>query len=490
MKKLLLVIIFAALAAGGIWLAKHGGSIRTSSAAVSALLPKETLALVHVPDLNGTRAKFHETDLYKLWHEPAIQDFLRRPLSKTAKDDALRQKLQEIEPLEIKDAFFAVTSWEKKRSKVLAGFRFRGSEDGVDKIVSQWRGRIHVDAPTAQHQTLDYEKHRIEVSTEGELTLATVYDGNWFFVANDVDALKLLLDRADGRLKDSAGTLGADDNFIAASKHLPAVYSARAYARVDRYFESLTSDLPKDDQSSERFSLLRKIRTVSAATSFDNGKIHDLVFVAMPKTEDGGDLTRASLSLATRDAILYAAGFLKLPKQLPGPGAVVPGLPAVTQRALATLSASGVTTDSFKEAFGTEFGVIGEWNANSRTPMFFATLPVKDFAKASELIGNITAAMADEDRPWTKTEKDGVQYFSQPPANPMVPVAATIALSNERLVGGHDLAGVESIMKRSTARGSELASSDSFKSAERLLPAGKDLFVYLDTALLYSRLDA
>ncbi|MGZ4984019.1 MAG: hypothetical protein ACXV9Q_07955, partial [Chthoniobacterales bacterium] len=239
MKKLLLVIIFAALAAGGIWLAKHGGSIRTSSAAVSALLPKETLALVHVPDLNGTRAKFHETDLYKLWHEPAIQDFLRRPLSKTAKDDALRQKLQEIEPLEIKDAFFAVTSWEKKRSKVLAGFRFRGSEDGVDKIVSQWRGRIHVDAPTAQHQTLDYEKHRIEVSTEGELTLATVYDGNWFFVANDVDALKLLLDRADGRLKDSAGTLGADDNFIAASKHLPAVYSARAYARVDRYFESL-----------------------------------------------------------------------------------------------------------------------------------------------------------------------------------------------------------------------------------------------------------
>ncbi|MDQ6940094.1 MAG: hypothetical protein M3119_08065, partial [Verrucomicrobiota bacterium] len=203
-----------------------------------------------------------------------------------------------------------------------------------------------------------------------------------------------------------------------------------------------------------------------------------------------GELTRASLSLATHDAIFYAAGFLKLPHRLPtAPGAAIPGLPAVTQRFIGALSASGATTESFKAAFGTEIGVIGEWSANARIPMFFATLPVKDFAKANEFVGKIVGAMSEE-QPWTRSEKDGVQYFSQPPANPMLPIAATIALSQDRLVGGHDLAGVENIMKRGASHGSELVDSDTFKAAERALPAGKDLFVYVDTALLYGRLDA
>lgn len=489
MKKLLLVIVFAALAAGGIWLAKHGGSVRTSSAAVSALLPKETLALVNVPDVNGARAKFHESDIYKLWREPAMQDFLQRPLTKMPKSGMVQQKLGEIEPLEIKDAFIAIISWEKKQSKVLAGFRFKGGEDKVEKIIGEWREHMHLHSPFTQHQTIDYESHRIEVAHEGELTIATVYDGNWFFAGNDVATLKTLLDRADGRLKDSASTLAVDENFIAASKHLPTVYAARAYARVDKYFDSLTSELAKDDGSSDRFTLLRKIHTISAATTFENGKIRDLVFVEMPKAEEG-ELTRASLSLATHDAIFYAAGFLKLPHRLPtAPGAALPGLPAVTQRFIGALSASGATTESFKAAFGTETGVIGEWSANARIPMFFATLPVKDFAKANEFVGKIVGAMSEE-QPWTRSEKDGVQYFSQPPANPMLPIAATIALSQDRLVGGHDLAGVENIMKRGASHGSELVDSDTFKAAEHALPAGKDLFVYVDTALLYGRLDA
>ena len=489
MKRLLLVIVFAALAAGGIWLAKHGGSVRTSSAAVSALLPKETLALVHVPDVNGARAKFHESDIYKFWREPAVQDFLQRPLTKIPKSATVQEKLGEIEPLEIKDAFFAVTSWENKQSKMLAGFRFKGDQAGVEKVIGDWREHMHMHAPAMQHQAVDYESHRIEVASEGELTISTVYDGDWFFAANDVASLKTLLDRADGRLKDSAGTLASDEKFIQASKHLPAVYAARVYARVEKYFESLTSALPKDDSNAERFSLLRKIHTISAATSFENGKIRDVAFVEMPKADEG-ELTRTSLSLATRDTILYAAGFLRLPNQLPAaPGAAMPGLPAVTQHVVAALSASGVTMDAFKAAFGTEIGLIGEWPANARIPMFFATLPVKDFAKANELVGKIVAAMSEE-QPWTHSEKDGVQYFSEPPLNPMLSIAPTIALSNDRLVAGHDLAGVENVMKRGGARGSELAGTDSFKTAERVLPTAKDLFVYVDTALFYARLDA
>ena len=45
-------------------------------------------------------------------------------------------------------------------------------------------------------------------------------------------------------------------------------------------------------------------------------------------------------------------------------------------------------------------------------------------------------------------------------------------------------------MKRSGGSSSELAGLQTYKAAERLLPAPTNFFSYVDTALLYSRLDA
>ena len=53
-----------------------------SSTAVAALLPKNTLAFVHLPDLRRTESDFHQTDLYRLWSEPAVQEFLQKPSTK------------------------------------------------------------------------------------------------------------------------------------------------------------------------------------------------------------------------------------------------------------------------------------------------------------------------------------------------------------------------------------------------------------------------
>jgi hypothetical protein len=115
---------------------------------------------------------------------------------------------------------------------------------------------------------------------------------------------------------------------------------------------------------------------------------------------------------------------------------------------------------------------------------------VRDFEKANELVAKIIGAMSEEGEGWTKTEKDGVQFFSQPMENPWLSFSPTLALSKDRLVLGHDAAGVEAVMKRGAPDSSQLTAADGFKAAERLLPAGKDLFVYFDTALIYSRLDA
>lgn len=491
MKRFLVFLLLGAAIAGGVWFALHRGGITTStSAGVTALLPKETTALIHVPDVNGARAQWHETDIYKLWREPAMQDFLQKPLSKTPKSESVRQKLQQLDALQMKDVFLAIIAWGDKQPKMLGGFRFNGSEAEAEKVIGQWRARIQPTTPEVKRETVNYEGHAIDVASQAEITIATVYDGDWFFAANDVAALKTLLDRADGRLKDPATTLATEENFTAAWKEMPANYVVCAYGRLDQYFARLAAGSPPDAQRGEQFSLLRNVRSIAGATAFQNGTIRDILFVTMPKATDTADLSRSSLALTTSESFLYLASLLNLPSQMPdAQKAAANGFPVAMQGLLTAFTSKGITLDYWKSAFGPEFGLIGDWPQNARMPALFATLPVKDAAKAKEIMDTI-AATTCEDRPWTTSEKDGVHYYSQPPSNPMVPLAPTIGLSNQLFVAGLDATSVEAAIKRGGATSPGLAAAQTFKDVQSLVPAPKHSFAYIDTAMFYTRLDA
>ena len=69
-------------------------------------------------------------------------------------------------------------------------------------------------------------------------------------------------------------------------------------------------------------------------------------------------------------------------------------------------------------------------------------------------------------------------------------ITPTIALSNRILIAGVNPVSVEEAMKRSGTGSAEFLNSPTYKVAERLLPAPTNFFAYIDTALLYSRLDA
>ena len=494
MRKLLVVILVAAVAGLGIWyVRRQAPGLQASSATVTSLLPKETLALFYVPDVKRTREHWHETDLYKLWREPAVQDFLQKPLSRIPRADGARQKLQDMTTLEMKDAFLAVISVENKEPKVLAGFRFKGNAAEAEKIIGPWRARVQEKVPAAKKESLSYEGHQIEVMTADAMSAATVYDGSWFFAANDVAALKALLDRVDKRAKDAGTALSADENFIAASKHMPANYEAFGYAQLDRYMKKLADKMPPDSPGNETVSIIRQIRSFAAATSFRDGKVRDVLFVSMPKLKESAELTRSSLSLATKDTFLYLASLLNLPERLslPDPHAAnASAVPAGWQRFLTGLGSNGLTLQDWTSAFASELGMIGAWPENARMPNLFATVSVKDAAKAREVLEKLTVTAYDEARPWTSSEKEGVVYYSQAPANPMVPVSTTIALSPRLLVAGLDADSVEAAIKRADAGNSELTTTKNFKTAEGWVPAATYSFTYVDLPLLYTRLDA
>jgi hypothetical protein len=488
MRKFQLLILAAAVAAGAIWWGFYR-THHTSSLGVASLLPRETLALVHVPDFNRSRNEWHRTDLYQLWKEPAVQDFLAKPRSRVPTDGRIGQTVDEISTLEMKDAFFAVLSIEASAWKWDGGFRCAGDTEKAAKLVEEWRARILGGSPDVKHERIDYQGRQIHNDSAGLVQIWTVWAGPWFFFANDIENLKALLDRADGRVKDAKTALSSDETFLAASKHMPASYAALAYSRVDQFVEKLMPAGEKPDVSPDQLAAIRQVRSFCAATAFDGGRMRDTIFVGMPRIADLGNLARASLPIANKDTFFYAATLLDLRKEME-PGWQTPGFGWLSglQKITGSLSANGITIEEWKSAFGTEVGLIGTWGTSSQWPSLVAAMPVKDSAKAGKIVTTITTSNAD-DVQWTQRDKEGVHYYSSGTGLQLFSFSPTIGLSERMLVVGADGGSVEMAMKRSASGASELAATRPFQNAEREVPTAQQAFVYVDPALVYARFD-
>jgi hypothetical protein len=484
--------LIAALAAVGILYGLRRAD-RTPHAAVTALLPRGTIALVHFPDFHRTRDEWHQSDLYKLYQEPAVQDFLNKPLSRVPQSDTVSETVSDIEQLDLKDAFIAVTAIDNTGPHFAGGFRFQGSQSEAEKIVGRWRSQIVRDA--SAHESQDYEQHQIDIVGAAPNQIATVYDGQWLFASNDLAELKAVLDRADGRAATTAGssgggklTLEGDDTFHAAMKHMPASYALLFYLQPKALSGKLASLSNAIGTSAEQSAMLEQIRSICAAPRFDKGKIRNVLFVGMPKAQSDQKLTRSSLALGSADTVLYLATLLN-PGRLAGIDQGGLPLGSWLQKVFDVATGAGVSVDDWKAAFDLELGSLADWPQSARWPSIITCLRVKDPIRANKIANALTHAI-DEDAPWTKTEKNGVLYFYMQSPAALFAITPTIALSNQLLIVGLDSASVESAISRSTKASGALADSSAYKSAARAVPAPTGAFIYVDTALFYSRLDA
>src|SRR5689334_12171225 len=174
MKRLGLLVVLAAVAAGGVvYTVRHSAS--TSNAAVTTLLPRNTVVLIHLPDFNRTRNDWHQTDLYKIYEEPAVRGFLNRPLSKVPQRHTASETVSDLEKLSPKDAFVAVTSIDQNNPHFVGGFRYRGSQSDAEKIIGKWRSKIGAMATVSE--SVDYQQHKIDIAGTAPNQIATVYDG-------------------------------------------------------------------------------------------------------------------------------------------------------------------------------------------------------------------------------------------------------------------------------------------------------------------------
>jgi hypothetical protein len=486
MKRILLLLIALAVAAFAGWYYWQF-SQQLSSAPVSALLPRDTIFVAQIPDFNRARDEWQHCDIYQLYREPAVQDFLRKPLGNAPKTDSVSQRLLEIEQLAPKNAFVALTSLDNNNPKIVAGFRFQGSQEEAERIIGKWRSMLMAQNSTLSREKVQYQGHEIDVIKSNSLSIATAYDPPWFLAATDVPQLQQLLDRVDRRASSRDNRLDNDENYRAATARRPSNYVAFFYLQPKTFSERLAAlraavgSTPAPGEG----TMLEKMRCVTGSMRFENGKIHDVFFMGMPKLEQNTTLTRSSLSLGTKQTFLYLAMLLNLGERMDtlNQAAAFAGT-----KVFQALSDSGITAADWRAAFGIELGSLADWPTTAHWPSLLITLPVADATKAGKIMEALLRA--EQDGSWTTTEKEGVRYFSKQSTASFVAITPTIALSDRILIAGLDPTSVEEAIKHARSNSSELGDSQTYKGAARLLPAPTNFFAYIDAAQLYSRLDA
>jgi len=349
MKRILLLLIVLAVAAFAGWY-YWKVSLQFSSAPVSALLPRQTIFLAHLPDFNRTLDDWHHSDVYQLYREQAVQDFVHPALaglSNLPKTNAASQTLQEIEQLDPKHAFLALTSIENTNPRFIGGFHFGGSQEEAARLINKWRSTFLEQTPGAKREKLQYQHHEIELITAVPFTLATTYDRPWFFAATDLTELKAVLDRANHRAQNQEDTLDKDAAYRAAIAHRPSNYAAFFYLQPKIFSERIAAlrAAVRLNAAPGEFTMLEKMRCIAGSTRFENGKIHDVLFLGMPKLEHGTTLMRPSLSLGTKETFFYLSMLLNVGEKIDTLNQVAA---LAGTKAFQALADSGVTADDWK----------------------------------------------------------------------------------------------------------------------------------------------
>lgn len=493
MKKFLAVLVLALAVAAAVWVVLRV-QLAKRLAMVPELLPPTTLLLVHVPDFKATRAQWQASDLYRIWREASVQAWLQKPLAQLPKDRGGRRALEEFLQLGPTHGFVALTSIEKNEPKVIGGFHFEGAPENAQRFIEQRQAEWLPETGDAKRETTVYEQHRIDTVSVSHFVFASVYDNQWFFTSNDLAVLKALLDRVDRRTEKRSVSLGQDESFSAAVKHLPGDYAGMIFLDPRPFAEKLLPLVAMTGQSlpMDQLQRLKQVRGVAAAIGFDHGKMHETDFVAMPRVSREGKLARRSLGAAGANTFLYSASRINWPENMLSPAAapVAVGLPAILQRLTAALDAQGIAQSDLRAAFGEELEIVGNWLADARWPTLLVTLPVADAARARKIAAALTSIELTGE-PWTQSEKDGVTVYHAPPfGSGLVSFSPAIAVSDKMMFVGSDAPVVEAEIGRVAQPAGELEKSAIFREAAAQVPAADSAFSYVDTRLLFERADA
>src|SRR6266536_5939772 len=177
MKRLLLVILLGAIAALTAYyiVRQHPAAVPS---AIANLLPADTALFIHLPDAEKNRDAWHRTDLYQLYREPAVQDFLQKPKSRFPEKGAVKEAWHDLASLRIRNGFLATNNFDTLR--LIGGLEFRCQEKEAENVIERWKSRLLEKTPGTERSSADYEKHHIDILSGGQFTFASTITEHQF----------------------------------------------------------------------------------------------------------------------------------------------------------------------------------------------------------------------------------------------------------------------------------------------------------------------
>ena len=323
MKKLLpvvLVVVVLAVAGAAVYLLQKPGLDARAASAAASFLPADTLLLAALPDPGQTVADWRTTDLYKIWMEPQVQTFLAKPLSKLPMDKGTTETWEKVARLDPKNLFVALTALDEKNNQphFVAGFQFKGSEADVNQLLTEPKNQLRQKYPGGKADLINYQGHPVETFDAGDGSmLASVYLGNQYLVSNDLMLLKATVDRVEHHGPAKEVTLDKEGDFQTVSAKLPKNHATLLFLRPQIFLSKLYLLAAASGQNVDpaQHAEADKVKAVGAATSIEQGRIRDTIYVLAPgQKRPEHPLQLSGLPLTSVETLFYSASLLNLDK--------------------------------------------------------------------------------------------------------------------------------------------------------------------------------
>ena len=231
-----------------------------------------------------------------------------------------------------------------------------------------------------------------------------------------------------------------------------------------------------------------KVKAMGAATSIEQGKIRDTIYVFAPGQKRAEHpLQLSGLPLTSMDTLFYSASLLNLNQTLgalAGTGAGgSPGGPA--DLVVGWLKAQGLSPEELRAAVGQELTVQLDWPAGNAQPFLSLSLDVRDPAAATKVVDGLTRAPVG-DQAWQTTADNGVALHSLPVAGGYLNL--TVAATDKHLLLSINAEGVKTLLKQEKSGGANFTSGEAYKRSVAALPKADQAFGYLDSKAFFERL--
>jgi hypothetical protein len=471
MKRLLVLLVALVLilgAAGYLLLRPH--PLRPSE-----LLPADSVFFVAVPDVRTSLERWPKTALAQIGAEPAVADFLKKPLELAASKGGLEglDLLLRVRPGRL---FMAVTAVRETGADVVLGFEYFGARAELDGAMERLYHELDKAVPNAKRTTADYEGDPVTTYQGAAPLLFSGTHGRWGFIANSETALKHLLDRAAGR--DKSPSLAATDDYRAVASHLPKDPDFKWFARFKPVIDLVLEIGEKQKAggvNQKQLAQLEKMKAVGGTLRFEGADQKEATFILYPDAPKLPEIDRSPMALTTPDTTFYYDGTLDL--KTVASDDYYASLPPEAQ---AFLAAAKIDLKELPQIFGSDLGIVVNWPASAMIPSVLAVVEVKDRKRVASLVESLLARTG---LATTASELHGASVVGFPAAKIQF-IDPALAIGDKFLYAS--LTGPELERALSATSGAPtLETGAAFKPALAAYKADAQAFGYLDSKGLF-----